>query len=340
MIPADPVKPLLSVRRLKVYYPMRGWLPWRRRGPVRAVDDIHLDLAPGETLGIVGESGCGKSTLARTLIGLQSASAGSIRYDGRELVGLTMKEWRPLRREIQMVFQDPLGSLSPRMNVGDIVAEPLRALQPELSAGERRARASTMLERVGLGAEHLPRFPHELSGGQAQRVGIARALIVKPRLLICDEPVSALDVSVQAQIVNLLADLQREQNLTMIFIAHDLAVVRQLSSRVLVMYLGKVIEQGDAEGVYAAPRHPYTRALLASAPAIKAGAKPRGSGLLRGALPDPQHPPMGCVFHPRCPLAEQACVQSIPPLRRVSDEHYAACLFVAQPTSERSHGKV
>ncbi len=330
MISADATKPLLSVRRLQVHYPLRSLLPWRRRGLVRAVDDIQFDLHAGETLGIVGESGCGKSTLARTLVGLQGASLGSIRYNGHELIGRTKKDWRPLRRDIQLVFQDPLGSLSPRMTLGNIVAEPLRALQPELSAEDRRARALAMLERVGLGPEHATRFPHELSGGQGQRAGIARALIVNPKLLICDEPVSALDVSVQAQIVNLLADLQREQNLAMIFIAHDLAVVRQLASRVLVMYLGKVMEQGRAEDIYGNPKHPYTRALLAAAPVLEtASAKKTPRKLLRGDIPDPAHPPMGCVFHPRCPLAEQACVQSIPQLRRVSGEQYAACHFVA-----------
>ena len=327
MNPVDPSKPLLSVRRLQVHYPMRGVLPWRRASAIRAVNDVHFDLHAGETLGIVGESGCGKSTLARTLIGLQQATNGSIRYQGHELVGLGKKAWRPLRSEIQLVFQDPLGSLSPRMKIGDIVAEPLKALHPSLSADERRAQATALLERVGLGSEHLGRQPHELSGGQAQRVGIARALIVKPKLLICDEPVSALDVSVQAQIVNLLADLQREQQLAMIFIAHDLSVVRQLAGRVLVMYLGKVMEQGRADDVYTNPKHPYTRALLDAVPSIEPA--PAKGKLLRGDQPSPSHPPMGCVFHPRCPLAEHACVQSVPLLRRVSGEQYAACHFMA-----------
>ncbi|GAC1620231.1 MAG: ATP-binding cassette domain-containing protein [Nevskia sp.] len=330
MSPVDPSKPLLSVRRLQVHYPLRGLLPWRRGSAVRAVNDVHFDLHAGETLGIVGESGCGKSTLARTLIGLQQATNGSIRYQGTELVGLDQKDWRALRSEIQLVFQDPLGSLSPRMKIGDIVAEPLKALQPGLSADERRSRAIAMLERVGLGSEHLQRQPQELSGGQRQRIAIARALACKPEFIVCDEPVSALDVSIQAQLVNLLADLQREQNLAMIFIAHDLAVVRQLAGRVLVMYLGKVMEQGRADDVYENPKHPYTRALLEAVPSASPDpARSRLRKLLRGDQPSPAHPPMGCVFHPRCPLAEHACVQSVPLLRRVSGEQYAACHFMA-----------
>ena len=326
--------PLLSVRRLRVLYARRGLLPGFMSGghpaDIRAIDDLHFDLQAGETLGIVGESGCGKSTLARTLVGLQEATSGSIRYNGTELIGLSPKEWRPLRREVQLVFQDPLASLSPKMKIVDIVAEPLKALRPEFDAATRRSRALALLERVGLGPELADRKPRELSGGQGQRVGIARALIVEPKLLICDEPVSALDVSIQAQIINLLTELARERNLAMIFIAHDLAVVRQLSDRVLVMYLGKVMEQGRADNVYARPRHPYTRALLEAAPVIEAdGSKPKKRRLLGGDTPNPAQPPMGCVFHPRCPLAEHACVQSVPLLRRVDGEQYAACHFVA-----------
>ncbi len=323
--------PLLSVRRLRVHYPKRGLLPWTRSRTVRAIDDLHFDLQPGETLGIVGESGCGKSTLARTLVGLQDASGGSIRYQGQELIGLDRKTWKPLRRDVQLVFQDPLGSLSPKMKVLDIVAEPLKALMPEVPADQRKARAMALLARVGLGDEIADRRASELSGGQAQRVGIARALIVEPKLLICDEPVSALDVSIQAQIINLLSDLARERNLAMIFIAHDLAVVRQLADRVLVMYLGKVMEQGRADDVYAHPRHPYTRALLEAVPVIAAeGEAPKRRKRLGGPAANPGQPPMGCVFHPRCPLVEHACVQSVPGLRKVEGaEQYAACHFVA-----------
>lgn len=323
--------PLLSVRRLRVHYPKRGLLPWTRSLAVKAIDDLHFDLQPGEILGIVGESGCGKSTLARTLVGLQAASAGSIRYQGQELIGLNRKQWKPLRRDVQLVFQDPLGSLSPKMKVLDIVAEPLKALMPELPADERKARARALLARVGLGEELADRRASELSGGQGQRVGIARALIVEPKLLICDEPVSALDVSIQAQIINLLADLAQERQLAMIFIAHDLAVVRQLADRVLVMYLGKVMEQGRADDLYERPRHPYTRALLEAAPVIDPdGSAPKRRKRLGGAAADPGQPPMGCVFHPRCPLVEHACVQSVPGLRKVDGaDQYAACHFVA-----------
>lgn len=322
--------PLLSVRRLRVHYPKRGLLPWTRSLAVKAIDDLHFDLQPGEILGIVGESGCGKSTLARTLVGLQAASAGSIRYQGQELIGLNRKQWKPLRRDVQLVFQDPLASLSPKMKVLDIVAEPLKALMPELPADERKARARALLARVGLGEELADRRASELSGGQGQRVGIARALIVEPKLLICDEPVSALDVSIQAQIINLLADLAQERQLAMIFIAHDLAVVRQLADRVLVMYLGKVMEQGRADDLYERPRHPYTRALLEAAPVIDPdGSAPKRRKRLGGAA-DPGQPPMGCVFHPRCPLVEHACVQSVPGLRKVDGaDQYAACHFVA-----------
>lgn len=330
--------PVLSVRHLKVQFRPRG-LPWQRRDPVNAVDDLHLDLRAGETLGIVGESGCGKSTLARTLIGLQEASSGSIRYGGRELVGLPRKDWRPLRRELQMVFQDPLASLDPKMTVGQIVAEPLRELCPEIPAGQHAALVAAMLERVGLAPDAASRHPHEFSGGQAQRIGIARALIVRPKVLICDEAVSALDVSVRAQIVNLLAELRREYGLTLVFIAHDLAIVRYLCDRVLVMYLGKVMEQAPSEELFALPRHPYTRALLAAAPGAAeqaraaAGAERKKKRKGAGPAADPAPPPMACVYSTRCPLVESACVRSVPNLRRTGPEHYAACHFVAAPDS-------
>ncbi len=329
--------PILSVRHLKVQFRPRG-LPWQRRGLIHAVDDVHLDLRAGETLGIVGESGCGKSTLARTLIGLQEAHSGSIRYGGQELTALSKKDWRPLRREIQMVFQDPLASLNPKMSIGQIVAEPLRELCPEIPAAQHPALVAQMLERVGLSADIVDRHPHEFSGGQAQRIGIARALIVRPKVLICDEAVSALDVSVRAQIVNLLAELRREYGLTLIFIAHDLAIVRYLCDRVVVMYLGKVMEQAPSDELFALPRHPYTRALLAAAPGGNAAvegadAKKKKGKSPRGAQPNPEHPPMGCAFSTRCPLVESACVRSAPNLRRTGPEHYAACHFVAAPDS-------
>ena len=332
--PSPQLQPLLSVRHLKVHFRPRSiWA--RRRGWIRAVEDLHLDLRAGETLGIVGESGCGKSSLARTLIGLQAPTSGSIRYAGRELAGLSKKEWRSLRRELQMVFQDPLASLDPRMTIGQIVAEPLRELCPEIPAAEHAALVAAMLQRVGLAPDIVDRLPQEFSGGQAQRIGIARALIVRPKVLICDEAVSALDVSVRAQIVNLLVELRQEYGLTLIFIAHDLDIVRYLCDRVLVMYLGKVMEQASAEDLFGNPRHPYTRALMAAAPIGAAGQPPPLEDKKRkkpsGDMPSLEHPPMGCVFHTRCPLMESACVASVPSLRRVGPEHYAACHFVAAP---------
>jgi oligopeptide/dipeptide ABC transporter ATP-binding protein len=330
---SPPSPTILSVRHLKVHFRPRGiWA--RRRGLIRTIEDLHLDLRAGETLGIVGESGCGKSTLARTLIGLQAPTSGSIRYAGRELANLSKKDWQPLRREIQMVFQDPMASLDPRMSVGQIVAEPLRELCPEIAAAEHPQLVAEMLQRVGLSTDIVGRKAQEFSGGQAQRIAIARALIVRPKVLICDEAVSALDVSVRAQIVNLLVELRQEYGLTLIFIAHDLAIVRYLCDRVVVMYLGKVMEQAGAEDLFGGPRHPYTRALMDAAPAgalaAPAGGKKKRK-TLSGEVPSPEHPPMGCVFHTRCPLLESACVASVPNLRRVGPEHYAACHFVAAP---------
>jgi len=320
-------RPILSVRRLKVHYPLAGEWPWRRGGAVRAVEDVHFNLHAGETLGIVGESGCGKSTLARALVGLQPVTGGGIAYEGRDLARLDEAGWRPLRRDIQMVFQDPLASLDPRMTVGESVAEPLQWLAPELDAVARERRVAEMFERVGLPAAHRHRYPHEFSGGQCQRVGIARALVVKPRILVCDEPVSALDVSVQAQIVNLLAEIQREQGLAMLFIAHDLGVVRHLSHRVLVMYLGRVMEQADTAELFDSPRHPYTRALLAAMP-VAPGAPRVARTVLEGELPSPADPPSGCVFRTRCPMADEMCARETPWLRRVGATAHAACHYV------------
>ena len=325
-----PQRPLLEVRRLKVHHALPGDWPWSRSGSVRAVDEINFNLYPGETLGIVGESGCGKSTLARTLVGLQRATSGALNYEGRDLTRLDEDQWRPLRREIQIVFQDPLASLDPRMCVADIVAEPLQALKPEFDAGERARRAAAMLERVGLSTAHASRYPHELSGGQCQRVGIARALILRPRLLICDEPVSALDVSVQAQIVNLLADLREEYGLSMIFIAHDLAVVRHISHRVMVMYLGKVMEQATCDELFRAPAHPYTKALLAAVPGASAVlADDPARQMLDGELPSPGNPPPGCVFATRCPIADEHCSRSTPQMRRLGNGTAVACHYIA-----------
>ena len=324
-------RPILSVRHLRVRYPMHGAWPWTRTGSITAVDDVHLDLFAGETLGIVGESGCGKSTLARTLIGLQAPSSGQILLDGDNITRRSAAQWQPLRRKIQMIFQDPGASLDPRMTVGEIIAEPLLALAPELSSSERQAQVLQMLDRVGLARKHLNRYPHEFSGGQCQRVGIARALVVQPQVLICDEPVSALDVSVQAQIINLLADIQADTGLAMLFIAHDLAVVRHISHRVLVMYLGRVMEAASRDQMFMAPAHPYTRALLSAVPSLEPGHSAQRM-VLGAELPDPAAPPSGCVFRTRCPMADHICSQQVPGLRRVSPESYAACHFASDPS--------
>lgn len=322
------VAPLLEARRLRVHYPLPASWPFQSGGVVKAVEEVNFNLAEGETLGIVGESGCGKSTLARALIGLTPITGGAVHYQGRDLAKASPAEWRALRREIQFVFQDPLASLDPRMTIGDIVAEPLLALRPDLGRRERERRVLALLERVGLSSAQRNRYPHEFSGGQCQRVGIARALVVGPKLLICDEAVSALDVSVQAQIINLLRELQREQGVAMLFIAHDLAVVRHISHRVMVMYLGRVMEQADAATLFAQPRHPYTRALMAAVPDL--GASAGGDGeRLRGELPSAANPPPGCVFASRCPMAEAECTRKVPALNRTVAGSAVACHFVA-----------
>jgi oligopeptide transport system ATP-binding protein len=321
---------LLAVRQLRVQLAVRAGGFWRRKVPLRAVEDVNFNLHAGETLGLVGESGSGKSTLARVLVGLQAPNSGAVHFDGRDLAALTTKEWRPLRREIQLIFQDPLASLSPRMRVAKAVAEPLKALYPEMSAAERAARAAQMLERVGIPGEHHRRFPHQFSGGQAQRIAIARALVVRPRLLICDEIVSALDASIQAQILDLLADLQRELGLAILFISHDLAVVRHISHRVMVMYFGRAMEHGHVDQIFGQPRHPYTRALLAALPGSVAPPEHR---ILEGELPSPLTPPPGCVFATRCPMADEQCARKAPHARRYADGGMAACHYAVDATS-------
>ncbi len=327
--PAAPARaePLLAVRQLKILHRLRPARPWGAAPVLRAVDEINFNLMPGETLGLVGESGSGKSTLARALVGLHPVSAGSVRFRGQELAGLDARGWRGLRREIQMVFQDPQASLDPRMRIADIVAEPLDYLAPELDGPARRRRAVEMLERVGIDAALHARSAHELSGGQCQRVGIARALVVQPRLLICDEAVSALDVSVQAQVLDLLQSLQRETGLSMLFITHDLAVARQVSDRVMVMYFGRVMEQAMAQRLFEHPRHPYTKALLASVP----GTDPalRKQLLLAGDPPDLTVPATGCAFVTRCPMADEQCNRRVPPVHRLEDGSAVACHYVA-----------
>ncbi len=309
--------PLLEVRDLHVHFNVgrEGRLPWAPARQLRAVNGVSLSLKAGETLGIVGESGCGKSSLARALIGLNPITSGSVKLEGRELAGLPTNEWRSLRAEMQMIFQDPLSSLNPRMTIGEIIAEPLRTLRPETSKATVKAELERVMARVGLLPNVINRYPHEFSGGQCQRVGIARALIVRPKLIICDEPVSALDVSIQAQVINLLLDLQEEEDLTLIFIAHDLAVVKHISDRVLVMYLGRAMEMADSDSLFAAPEHPYTRALLSAVP-IPDPMRERTKTIqiLEGDLPSPIAPPSGCVFRTRCPIAEPRCAELVPKL--------------------------
>ncbi len=306
--------PLLQVRDLQVRFHLRD--RWGRRRTVRAVDGIDLDLEAGRTLGVVGESGCGKSSLARAILGLVPAAAGSVRLDGEELLGLPPRRLRPLRRRMQMVFQDPFAALDPRMTVGEIVTEPLKVFEPGLDRRARRRRAEELLQRVGLAPELHNRYPHEFSGGQAQRIGIARALAPDPALLVCDEPVSALDVSIQAQVINLLLDLQAETGLALLFIAHDLAVVRQVSHRVMVMYLGRAVEVADSRKLYARPLHPYTRLLLDAVPRPDPKLeRSRPVPAPEGEPPSPLSPPPGCAFHPRCSRAGARCRTERPPLQ-------------------------
>ncbi|MDO5631372.1 MAG: ATP-binding cassette domain-containing protein [Paracoccus sp. (in: a-proteobacteria)] len=310
-------KPLLDVRDLRVTFHIRreGDMPWTAPRQLHAVGGVDFTLRPGETLGVVGESGCGKSTLARALIGLVHATGHAEWIDGADLIGLTPRQMMKYRRDIQMVFQDPLASLNPRMTVGQIIAEPLVTHHPGLSRDEVKTRVKDMMERVGLLPNQINRYPHEFSGGQCQRIGIARALIVEPRLIICDEPVSALDVSIQAQIINLLDDLQRDLGLALIFIAHDLSVVKHISDRVMVLYLGKVMEIASADELYADPQHPYTQALLSAVPVPDPRIEAEKVVVpLRGDLPSPMAPPSGCVFRTRCPRAQALCAQQVPML--------------------------
>ena len=320
--------PLLSVRNLRVQFAVgrNGPWPWSPTRWLYAVSDVSFDLAAGETLGIVGESGCGKSSLARALIGLNPIAGGTARFDGTDLATLPASDWGGLRSRMQMIFQDPLASLDPRMTIGDIVAEPLRAQQPGRAAADVKAETERVMARVGLAANVINRYPHEFSGGQCQRVGIARALIVRPKLIICDEPVSALDVSIQAQVINLLMDLQRSDGLSLIFIAHDLAVVRHIADRVMVMYLGKAMEQAPSDALFDTPGHPYTQALLSAVP-IPDPARERAKAvqLLDGDLPSAVSPPSGCVFRTRCPQADTNCAGEVPALTMRREGHFVAC---------------
>ena len=324
---------LLSVRGLEVTFPVRrpGAWPWEAPDRLRAVAGVSLDLAPGETLGIVGESGSGKSTLARAIVGTIPATAGTVAWEGTDLGSMAPARRRAHRAEVQMVFQDPLAALNPRMTVGAAVAEPLQTHRPGLGAAERRRIVGETLERVGLSAGLASRYPHEFSGGQCQRVGIARALVLGPRLIVADEPVSALDVSVQAQVVNLLKRLVAETGTSLIFIAHDLSVVRHVSDRIAVMYLGRLMEEGPARAVTGAPAHPYSQALISAVPIPDpARERARRHLILEGDLPSPLAPPSGCVFRTRCPVARPDCAGERPPMIPVAPGHAAACLYATE----------
>jgi peptide/nickel transport system ATP-binding protein len=321
-------EPLLQVRDVKTHFPVRGGLLGRVRGTVKAVDGVAFDIQRGETLGLVGESGCGKSTLGRTLLRLIEPTAGSIRFEGQELTGLSQRQLRPLRRRMQLIFQDPYASLNPRMTVRDIVGEPF-AIHGLASGREREEKVGALLDLMGLPREALERYPHEFSGGQRQRIGIARSIAMRPDLVIADEPISALDVSIQAQIVNLLVDLQRELKLTYLFIAHDLKIVEYISTRVAVMYLGKIVELAGSEELYRRPRHPYTQALLSAVP-VPDPDHERTRIILQGDVPSPLAPPPGCAFHPRCPHAFERCRRETPPLYALGNGHPAACFLVEQ----------
>ncbi|MFD7105518.1 ABC transporter ATP-binding protein [Streptomyces celluloflavus] len=337
---AGPREPILEVRDLVKHYPLTRGVVFRKQvGAVRAVDGVSFTLHEGETLGIVGESGCGKSTVARLLVGLERPTAGRIRYQGQDITELSGRALKAVRRDIQMVFQDPYTSLNPRMTVGDIIGEPYE-IHPEVAPkGDRRRKVQDLLDVVGLNPEYVNRYPHQFSGGQRQRIGIARGLALRPKIIVADEPVSALDVSVQAQVVNLLERLQDEFDLSYVFIAHDLSVVRHISDRVAVMYLGRIAETGTDEQIYDHPTHPYTQALLSAVPVPDPRAREgRTRILLTGDVPSPANPPSGCRFRTRCWKAQEKCAEVVPPLEvpaafRGTDgpaRHPSACHFAAE----------
>jgi len=326
---------LIEIDKLKVYFPIRAGIFKTIQGTVKAVDDISFEVRRGETLGLVGESGCGKSTTGRAMIRLREPTAGSVKFDGVELTSLKPSELRRLRRRMQIIFQDPYGSLDPRMTVGSIISEPLETHR--LAKGEgKRERVSELLKMVGLDPSYVNRYPHEFSGGQRQRIGVARALAVEPEFIVCDEPISALDVSIQAQVLNLLTDLRDRLGLTYLFIAHDLSVVKHISDRVAVMYLGKIVEIGPPEQIYAAPGHPYTRALLSAVPVPDPQSERRRRRvILTGDVPSPANPPSGCRFHTRCWLYEKLgkpenCRTIDPPLREIGPDTKAACHYAEE----------
>ncbi len=318
---------LLEVKNLKTYFPVTGGLLGKTTNYVKAVDGVSFDVYSGETLGLVGESGCGKSTTGRTIMRLIEPTDGKVIFDGKDLFSLKKKEMLETRREMQMIFQDPFSSLNPRKMVKEIIGGAFEIHAPQMKKKEREEQVTNLLEIVGLNPDYLTRYPHEFSGGQRQRIGIARSLALKPKLIIADEPVSALDVSIQSQVLNLLNKLQNQFSLTYIFIAHDLSVVRHLSDRVGVMYLGKIVELADGDELYSNPLHPYTKALLSAIPIPQVGVK-RERIILEGDVPSPINPPIGCRFHTRCPYCMQVCKKVDPSFKETTDKHYVACHLV------------
>ncbi len=328
-MPLDAAKTetLVSVRGLSMHFPIYAGIFRRQVGVIKAVDDVSFDIGRGETLGVVGESGCGKSTTGRAVIRLYKPTAGSIFIDGKDISKTEGDALRRLRPSMQMIFQDPQACLNPRMTVGSIIAEPLDEHRREMSRAERQEKVRALLDQVGMNPDFANRYPHEFSGGQRQRIGIARALALDPKFIVCDEPIAALDVSIQAQVVNLLEDLQDRLGLTYLFISHDLSMVRHIADRVAVMYLGKLVELASRDALYESPRHPYTKALLSAVPTVEKRSVERI--ILQGDVPSPANPPSGCVFRTRCPVAEARCAAEVPAFRKLADGRGVACHFAA-----------